>query len=253
VATAEAKRKPGRGELGDFSEPTIRLWKLPASLPLPREKKAETLFRAMETKIREAKAFRVAVEIKITAQREKGKDQGGHLKGLLILTRENKVRLTLRGKVAGEAMDREIVSDGKHITRKDSLPEPPERATQTLPKMLHALLSTLLTRAGVYGISESIAVANGFGEGIPARVQRVDAWDFKEGAAAKVGGRDARVVRFKVGLKGEGAGQATLWIDARTLLPLKYVLGDRTNQVTEIYHEFTLDPKIEARAFALPK
>jgi hypothetical protein len=253
VATAEAKRIPGRGELGAFTEPTIRLWKLPASLPPVPENEAAKLFRAMEEKIRGARAFRVAVDIRITAGREKGKDQGGHLKGSLVLTKDNQARLTIRGKVAGEALDREIVSDGKHITWKDNLPAPPERAMQTAPKKLHALLSRLLARAGVYGTSESIAVANGYGEQIPASVQRVDAWDFKAGAAAKVGGRDARVVRYKVGLKGEGAGQATLWIDAKTLLPLKYVIGDRTNHVTEIYHEFTLDPKIEARAFALPK
>jgi hypothetical protein len=253
VATAEAKRKPGRGELGEFSEPTIRLWKMPASLPLVRENEAEKLFRAVEKKISDARAFQVTVEIKIIAEREKGKDQGGRLKGSLILTKDNKARLTVRGKVAGEAMDREIVSDGKHIAWKDNLPEPPALAKQTIPRKLHARLSALMTRAGVYGISESIAVANGYGEDIPASVQRVDAWDFKVGAAAKVGGRDARVVRCKVGRKGEGAGQATLWIDAKTLLPLKYVIGDRNNHVTEIYHEFTLDPKIEARAFALPK
>jgi outer membrane lipoprotein-sorting protein len=253
VATAEAKRKPGRSEFGDFSEPTIRLWKLPASLPLVQENEAEKLFRAMEEKIHRARAFRVAVDIKITAERQKGKDQGGQLKGSLILTQDNKARLTLRGKVAGEAMNREMVSDGKHITCKDYLPEPPERATQTAPKKLHAMLSMLLTRAGVYGTSESIVVANGFGEQIPASVQRIDAWDFKGGAAAKVGGREARVVRYKVGRKGEGVAQATVWIDAKTLLPLRYVIGDGTGRLTEIYHELTLDPKVDAKVFALPK
>jgi WD40 repeat protein len=265
VATAEAKRKPGRGEFGDFSGPTIRLWELPASLPLVRENEAEKLFRATEDKIRGARAFRVAVDIRITAKPENGKDQGGQLKGSLLLTKDNKARLTIRGKDAGWAMNREIVSDGKHITWKDNFPgpppiggkvvgpEPPYLAKQTIPEKLHALLSTLVTRAGILGTIEGIAVANGYGEEIPARVQRVDAWDFKEGAAAKVGGRDTRVVRYKVGLKGEGAGQATLWIDARTLLPLKHMIGDRANHVIEIYHEFTLDPKIEAGAFALPK
>jgi outer membrane lipoprotein-sorting protein len=254
VATAEAKRKPGRGELGDFTEPTIRLWKLPASLPLVQENEAEKLFRAVEKKISGARAFRVAVDIKISENRGEGKATEGRLKGSLVLTKDNKARLTIRGKVAGEAVNIEIVSDGKHITWKDSLPEPPALATQTTPKMFHALLSTLMTRAGVYGSSGCIAVANGFGEEIPASVQRIDAWDFKVGAAAKVGGRDARVVRYKVGFKGEkGAGQAILWIDSRTLLPLRYVIGDGTGGVTETYNEFTLDPKVDAKVFALPK
>ena len=257
VATAEAERKPepDRGGFGKFSKPRVRLWELPASLPVVQESEGEKLFHAMEKKLSEAKAFHVAVEIKIViAERENGKDQGGRLKGSLLLAKGNKARLTLRGKVAGEALDREIVADGKRIAWKDNLPKPPYLAKQTAPKKLHALLSRSLTRAGVYGTNEGMTVANGYGPDIPAGVQRVDAWDFTAGAAAKVGGRDARVVRYRVGSKGEkGAGQATVWIDAKTLLPLKYVLGDRTNHVTEIYHEFLLDPKTEAKVFALPK
>jgi hypothetical protein len=257
LATAEAERKPEpeHGGFGKFSKPRVRLWELPASLPVVQESEGEKLFRAMEKKISEARAFQVTVEVKIIAERdEKGKERGGQLKGALLLTKDNKARLTIRGKVAGEAMDREYVADGKHIAWKDNLPAPPYLSKQTAPKKLHARLSSLVTRAGLYGTTESISVANGYGPEIPALVGRVDAWDFKAGAAAKVGGRDARVVRYKVGLKGEkGAGQATLWIDAKTLLPLKYVLGDRTNHVTEIYHEFILDPKTEARVFALPK
>jgi hypothetical protein len=266
VATAEAKRKPtpGRGELGEFSEPAIRLWKLPASLPLAREDEAEKLFRAMEKKISAARAFQVAFEITIIAAREKGKEQGGRLKGSLLLTKDNKARLTIRGKTAEGAMNRELVSDGKHITWKDDCPGPPPiggkvvgpespyLAKQAIPEKLHALLSSLVTRAGAYGTFGGIMVVNGTGEEIPAWVQRVDAWDFQAAGAAKVGGRDARVVRYKVGRKGEGSEQATLWIDAKTLLPLKYVVGERTDHVTGTYHDFILNPAIEARAFALP-
>jgi hypothetical protein len=45
----------------------------------------------------------------------------------------------------------------------------------------------------------------------------------------------------------------TLWIDAKTLLPLKraYVLDNM--RIVENYHEFRLDPKIDAKAFELPK
>ncbi len=207
----------------------------------------------MEKKIREARAFRVAVDIRITAEREKGKDQGGHLKGSLILTQDNKARLTLRGKVAEEAMNREIVSNGKHIAWKDYLPEPPYRATQTVPKKFHALLSRLVLRAGVYGGSECISVANGYGDEIPASVQWIDAWGFRDGGAARVGGREARVIRYRVGRKGEGAGRATLWIDARTRLPLRYALGDENGGLTEVYHEFRLDPPVDARDFRRPK
>ncbi len=253
VATAEAKRRPGRSEFGEFSEPAIRLWELPASMPLPRENEAEALFRAMEKQIREAKAFRVVAEIRVTS-REKGKKTDSYLKGSLVLTRDNRARLTIRGKVEGAALDREWISDGKRITWKDGLPKPAYLATQTTPEKFHALLSALVLRAGVYGSSESISVANGYGDEIPARVQRIDAWGFRDGGAARVGGREARLIRFKVGLKGDkGAGQAALWIDARTRMPLRYAIGDENGRLTEIYHEFRLDPQVDARGFRLPK
>jgi hypothetical protein len=41
--------------------------------------------------------------------------------------------------------------------------------------------------------------------------------------------------------------------NAKTLLPLKYVVGERTDHVTGTYHDFILNPAIEASAFALPR
>ena len=65
------------------------------------------------------------------------------------------------------------------------------------------------------------------------------------------------MVSFKVGEKGDrDAGAVTVWIDSKTLLPLKRVVvaNPRSTQVvTEMYKQFTLDPKINANDFELPK
>jgi outer membrane lipoprotein-sorting protein len=85
--------------------------------------------------------------------------------------------------------------------------------------------------------------------------QKLDIRGFQAGAAEKVGGRDAKVVRYKMNLSGLRNDDTafTVWIDTKTLLPLKRAIGpDRSfPAVTEIYKEFTLDPKIDAGALEL--
>ena len=89
---------------------------------------------------------------------------------------------------------------------------------------------------------------------------RVRAWGFKEGAAEKVGGRDARVVHYRLGRwvdppkSGHDDEELTLWVDSETLLPLKRVWVPKRQglRITEVYQEFKLDPKIDAKAFSLP-
>jgi outer membrane lipoprotein-sorting protein len=72
--------------------------------------------------------------------------------------------------------------------------------------------------------------------------------DFKAGAADKVGGRDARVISYRFA-KGRGL---TLWLDNKTLLPLKMVYTmENIMHITEIYTAFNLDPRIDAKAFEL--
>jgi outer membrane lipoprotein-sorting protein len=85
---------------------------------------------------------------------------------------------------------------------------------------------------------------------------KIKAYDFKSGAAEKVGERDAKVVRYRCG-QGDGCPgdeEITLWIDAKTLLPLKrsFVLKRDGVRIVENYTEFTLEPKVDAKDFDLP-
>src|SRR6516162_6347712 len=82
---------------------------------LAQDDEAEKLFRAMEKKITEAKTFQIAASIQLKGET---KDRGGRLKGSLLLTSDNKARLTISGSISGEAVKRELVSDGKQMKLK---------------------------------------------------------------------------------------------------------------------------------------
>jgi outer membrane lipoprotein-sorting protein len=213
---------------------------------------AEKLYRAMEKTITEAKAFKVAVAI------ETGRDakRPCSFRGSLLLTKDNKARLKVSGVDFGEARRWEMVSNGKQVKLRPfdiGVSEVfKKEATLATPRTLHSHLARRVSCLGVYPnlprMAASILVPDGPDE-------KLEIGGFKAGAAEKVGGRDAKVVRFKMNLGGIKDDDAafTVWIDTKTLLPLKrvIVLDRRSAAITEIYRGFTLDPKIDAGAFAL--
>jgi len=95
------------------------------------------------------------------------------------------------------------------------------------------------------------------GKEIALDQMRIQVSDFKSGPAEKVGGREAKVVhyRFGEGDMGPDDAEVTLWIDAKTLLPLKRTVVTKRDVVhlTETYRDFKLDPKVDTKAFELPK
>src|SRR5262245_25508372 len=77
-----------------------------------QENEGEKLFRAMEKKIRTARAFRVTFTIKGQGDT---KDRVASFRGSLLLTNDNKARLKVKGDDFGEARRWEMVSDGKQV------------------------------------------------------------------------------------------------------------------------------------------
>jgi outer membrane lipoprotein-sorting protein len=219
---------------------------------------AEKVFRAMEEKIKAAKAVEVTFEFT-----EKAKDKGEKFKGSLVFTKDNKARLKMR--VPEEGKDRiEMVSDGKHM----KVAYPPKEAlakTEALrtPADLHQLFSTMVSGPSLLLTYDMLNVPEWFPDG--GKYKGPGRWpfrvvEFEGGTTTKVGGRDAKVITYRVlDLPGPGAGDCifTLWIDAETLLPLKRLLAAEGNEgepgaITEICN-FDLKPKIDAGAFVLPK
>jgi outer membrane lipoprotein-sorting protein len=204
----------------------------------------------MENKITRAKAFKVAVVI----EGGRDTDRPGSFKGFLLLTRDNKARLNVSGADFGEARHWQMVSDGKQMKLRPfdfGVPEvSKEEATVPTPKDLHDHLARSVSRLGVYPHLPRMPIMLGSGD-----LRKLPARDFKAGPAQKVGGRDARVVRYKLG-PAEQKDQATVavWIDTTTLLPLKRVINFGPawgGAITETYLAFTLDPRTDAGDFKL--
>lgn len=253
---------------GETSEPQVA--RKPEKEKKPRvQNDAEKLFRAMEKKITDAKALQVALDLEIRAiegkeKESRLKDKTVKRKGALLLLKENgnKARQKISGnwfdlEEGGEETTVSLVSDGRFVTMKWG---ENEEKTRPAPKDFHHVLATLALHQGV----ATYAVKLGYGSGPPDFQPfwaQIDGWNFKEGAPEKVGGRQARVVSYEMGYtEGDNAADpvverkgtmVTVWIESRTLLPLKHVIAWEGHRWTETYTEFTLDPKIGAKAFEL--
>jgi outer membrane lipoprotein-sorting protein len=212
---------------------------------------AGKLFRAMEKKITAAKAFKVAVTIDARGDMKK---KVGSFRGFLLVSGDNQARLKVGGVDFGEYRSWQMVSNGKQVKVRpyDVGVSEVAKDEETLPapKNLHGHIATRVSRMGVYlnllRMPVSMVLAAG---------EQLHVGSFKAGAAEKVGGRDAKVVHYAVGVSGPADDEATftVWIDAKTLLPLKRVIAMKRWSViiTETYQEFTLEPKIDAGAFEL--
>jgi len=78
--------------------------------------------------------------------------------------------------------------------------------------------------------------------------------DFRMGPDEMVEGREAKVLHYRRGSKKDGI-TVTLWLDTKTLLPVKRVAAFEGTKarIIDLYREFVLDPKVDASAFDLPK
>jgi hypothetical protein len=131
-----------------------------------------------------------------------------------------------------------------------------ENKEEAVPKNLHDLASKLVSRAGLAG---TVFVIRKRGSGPanedpdPEKLFRVH--DFKMGEAEKVNGRDAKVVRYRIDVNKMEEAEITLWVDSRTLLPVKRLaVTDKDKApITETYKQFKLNPKLEDKTFELPK
>jgi outer membrane lipoprotein-sorting protein len=236
---------------------SILLWSVLLPVALAQDNEAEKLFRDMEKKLHAAKAFQLAVTIETKGDT---KDRVGSFKGSLLLTNDNKARLKISGDDFGEARNWEIISNGKQLRLKPyaAMPVFKDEATLPTPKNLHGMLTARVSGHGVF--LNVLSLTYLLLEADDPRTSKLDIWGFKMGAGEKVAGRDAKVVSYKAGPKEEKDHAAfTVWIDSKTLLPLKRVIvpgrtsGSAGITISETYTKFTLDPKIDAKAFVLPK
>jgi outer membrane lipoprotein-sorting protein len=220
---------------------------LTTMLQLPaaaQENDGEKFFREIEKKIKAADAIQAASSISIQVQ---GKEVV--FKGSLLLTKDNKARLLLNGNEGGLPFNVEMVSDGKLVRMNI-----PFLATKDLmvPKQFHDTMSDAVCRIGLLTGMIFEKGDTDF-ENIDKFIQLSE---FKLEAAEKVGNSDTKVVSYLVNVidKNDPA-RITLWVDAKTLAPVKRLIVPTKQAagetLTETYQQFTFNPKIDFN-FALP-
>jgi outer membrane lipoprotein-sorting protein len=213
-----------------------------------QENEAEKLFRTMEKKVRAAKSLEVVLEG--TATQGDGKDV--KWKGKLLVGDGNRFRMETEADADGKKHQSLLASDGKLVYSKGvssaTWPAHAENAER---------VRAFFARAGLSACSEAIDPESGIADLDKAFA----AADFKLGAKEKIAGKDAQLIEYTLTVAKKGGKRETVkmavWIDAQTQLPLKRRLdgkeGDMTITVVETYSTLTLDAKIDAKVFELPK
>ena len=171
-------------------------------------------------------------------------------KGRLLLGGGQKARLELTGQSDGKENRDLVVADGKqligvgeHLDTKGK-PVPQARTFTSLCGQYTARrgLLPLFGAEGVKGEKYDIE-------------KHIPADNFYLGRREKVGGREAQVIEYQVKLP-DYRDDLTLWLDVKTGLPLKRVIERKygaRSRTTEVYREFTVNPKLDPGLFVLPK
>jgi outer membrane lipoprotein-sorting protein len=209
---------------------------------------AEKLFRATEKKIRAAKSLQLTFTAEMTGA--VGKIS---IKGNAYLATGNKIRAELYTDIVGKSITVLIVSNGKSTYTKegdafkvDNKPAEPGQYDKALASMARLGLMTthmlLSEKAG--------DAAFDIDKEIPAK-------SFKLGPKEMIGSRTAQVVEYVIEPKNESPINISLYLDTQTQLPLKLVatgkMGKDAFRMVETYSVYTIDGKIDAKLFEIPK
>jgi outer membrane lipoprotein-sorting protein len=218
-----------------------------------QDRDAERLFRAMEKKGRAAKSLKMVVTVHGRLSRDA---QPTEIWASQQFADADKARFEIRATTDGQTERVLFVSDGKRtvewLNGRAGEPKPAApRLNEGLPAAIARggfMLPRLIYRRepGAFDADKLLQLSR-----------------FKLGPKERVGKVDGQAVDYAVTLRGlEGTSgesrtvKVRVWIDPRTLVPLKRtVVGDGWEgpAFTEVYSEFVVDPKLDAKRFALPK
>jgi hypothetical protein len=191
--------------------------------------------------MRAARTLRVRFDLAVTDARSRQ----WSLKGSLALGQGDRYRAEAKGKLFGEAVEFVEVSNGKAIRSVEGKGKARDEEKQS-PRGAGAYFRKALPRGGFL-----LAHLN---QGRRGSAEPAAPSGFELAGKEKVGKRVARAIKFTLGEKGGMA--VTLWLDAKTELPLKLsVTGGKSDisEVTETYGEFAIDPELDTKLWQLPK
>jgi outer membrane lipoprotein-sorting protein len=218
-----------------------------------QENDAEKLFRAMEKKIRAAKSFQMDFEGEVSAGTAKMT-----VKGKAAFAEKNNCRIEATNEVNGKEGKTLIVADGKTFYWQPPKDNTPAQTRQVVD-IDQENWQGFIARCGVLSSAQSFYFVKQPKAGESFDIGTiVSVTDFKLGTKEKVGGKETQIVQFTATI-AKDAMKATVWIDPQTQLPVKFALegtakaGGRSILITETYSNFTVDSKLDAKTFEIPK
>jgi hypothetical protein len=217
-----------------------------------QENQAEKLYRGMEKTLRTAKTLRVSFDLVFTPGPSAGAENKPlNVKGVLLLGEGDMLRLEF----AVGAVKLLTVSDGTNLAR--SAPDPARApSVQKTPK---GLGSSYRSATALVGLGLAAEILGGARDFFGRPPEHFTASDFKLGAKERVGKVETQIIEYSVTEKSDDQprkGRVKVWLDMQTKLPLKLSLTTNAvtvSAITELYREFTLNPTLEEKVFALPK
>jgi outer membrane lipoprotein-sorting protein len=226
-----------------------------------QENEAEKLFRALEQKVRTAKTLQLRSDATITGADGKK----WHYKGSAIVGEGDKFRWEIEGKRLGHEWKRTYVSDGTDKISFGYDKQPGEdkasvesKGTEKTPKAFGAHFRAALPRDGFV-----LGFTTDRNSQMPPDLFIMS--DFKLAGEEKIGARNTQVIQYSVKTKARDPGfnpastnvlSMKLWLDTKTKLPVKLAMTGGESDfsaITETYSEFTVDAKVDAKLFELPK
>jgi outer membrane lipoprotein-sorting protein len=217
---------------------------------------AEHMFRKMEEKLEKAKTLECVFDGYIPSDL-------GSFEGTLFLAEGNKVWLQIK-KTKNDGLQLQVdnesvrqvlhfVSDGGHQYLKGRGFTFGRTGQSDTAKNLNAEIFTWISRTGMI-----LPHAPSLEQKVDSEKDRFHVSNFKLGDKEKIGQRERQRIEYQLSAKGVDTPlSVVVWLDLKTLLPVKrsaQVSGaDKSEALTENYTKLTLDEKVDAKKFELPK
>ena len=206
------------------------------------KKEGEKLFRTMEQKLARAKTLECVFDVKIDTL---------SYRGSLFLAEGNRARLEIREAVKDQPIRVLMISDGARQSFQDNGMTHPQ--VGDTPKELNGEILTWVARSGVFLPHTPLPDVKA-----DNAKDRFRVWGFRRGDKGKVGAREAQPLAYQLSVKGlNNSLSATVWLDLKTGIPVKRQVTERVGgqqtTMVETYRTLTLDEKVDAKKFDLPK
>jgi outer membrane lipoprotein-sorting protein len=227
---------------------TLVVMMLVAAPAYGQENDAEKLYRAMEKKVQSAKVVHVVCDGQVNTM-----DMKSTMKGDVRLAEGDKVKMLLEGDVGGKATKWTRISDGKKVysSVNDRVVVTDVKPSDKKMEQSLAIIGRMGVLAAFKGVAKDPNQAFDVDKVAPVK-------DFKLGAKDKIGKQVTQVVEYQVTVPDVPAAKISVWIDTATYLPVKREMVSQRKdgqelRISETYTTFTVDAKIDAKEFELPK